>query len=54
MNQLLENSLHIYDVTLVTSYLIGLEEKLTRQQRKSIRKATSQLYTLWNEYEDAA
>ena len=24
MNQLLENSLRIYDVTLVTSYLIGL------------------------------
>ena len=24
MNQLPENSLHIYDVTLVTSYLIGL------------------------------
>ena len=29
MNQLLENSLRIYDVTLVTSYLIGLNKNKT-------------------------
>ena len=30
MNQLPENSLRIYDVTLVTSYLIGLGINLTK------------------------
>ena len=28
MNQLPENSLRIYDVTLVTSYLIGLDQNV--------------------------
>ena len=28
MNQLPENSLRIYDVTLVTSYLIGLQQHM--------------------------
>ena len=31
MNQLPENSLRIYDVTLVTSYLIGLQKTLSPQ-----------------------
>ena len=31
MNQLPENSLRIYDVTLVSSYLIGLSEKIKKQ-----------------------
>ena len=52
MNQLPENSLHIYDVTLVTSYLIGLTLKMQSLILKNAKTVSYLSLLFENKFQD--